>query len=192
MRDKRGYVAKVEHINEKKQKRREKAARLERGSPSYQFQPALLRLSVGSETPPPAFKAHERSPADHSQSATVCSKPGPAWVHSTPMTFTQHFWNAPSLWLSLCTAHVLWLTLCSVTFDILVKVWKALHTNECTKWLFGGREKVRIVWSFDIINYKAITLIFKVSSYLRFCLQSVWSSNDDDDDDGSHVKNRLI
>ncbi len=94
------------------------------------------------------------------------------------MTFTQQFWNTPSL----CTAHVLWLTLCSMTFDILVKVWKALHTNECPKWLFGGREKVWIVWSFDIINYKAITLIFKVSSYLRFCLQSVWSSNDDDDD----------
>lgn len=110
----------------------------------------------------------------------------PAWVHSTPMTFTQHFSNTPSL----CTAHVLWLTLCTVTFDILVKVWKALHTNECTKWLFrGGGREVWIVWSFDIINYKAITLIFKVSTYWRFCLQTVWSSdNDGDDGDGIMVK----
>ncbi len=88
MRDKRGYVPKVEHINEKKQKRREKAARLERGNPSYQFQPALLRLSVGSETPPPAFKAHERSPADHSQSATVCSSL--ALPEFTPLQWLSH------------------------------------------------------------------------------------------------------
>lgn len=145
---------------EKRREEKKRAVCLERGNPSYQFHPALVHMSgVGSETPPTAFKAHERSPADHSQSDTVCSRQAlPAF---SPLQWLSH---SVSKKKPLSESHTLWLTLWSVTFYILVKVWKALHTNECTKWWFGWRTG----WSFDIINYKAITV---VSSYWKVCFQ---------------------
>lgn len=173
IRDKRGYLLRVEWINEKKWKRREKAARLERGNPSYQFQPALHRLSVGSETPPPAFKAHERSPADHSQSATVCSSP--ALPEFTPLQWLSHSTSKTLPLSGFLSVQLMYSGWHYVVWP-LIFLWKSgKHStlmNAQNGCLEGG-EKVWIVWSFDIINYKAITLNFKVSSYWRFCLQSV-------------------
>lgn len=170
-------MLKVEQINEKKWKRRRKAARLERGSPSYQFQPALLRLSVGSETLPlPSKHMKDGLQITVNQPQSVPARPCLTSLHSNDF-HTALLKHSLSLYSSC--------TLADIIVWPLIFLWKSgKHStlmNAQNGCLEGGGKKCESCVHLTLSITKLL-LWFLRSVVTEGCLQSVWSSNADDDD----------